>query len=107
MIFRKSTSRSIVVSGLLLLAFLALSVALRGAAPLAAQTGGSYDLTWWTVDGGGGQVSGGGYTLTGTVGQHDTGIASRDAYTLLGGFWGSGFVPSRLYLPLVLRNYEP
>ena len=32
-----------------------------------AQTAGGYDLTWWTVDGGGGTVSGGGYALMGTA----------------------------------------
>jgi hypothetical protein len=73
-----------------------------------AQTGGGYDLTWWTVDGGGGQVTGGGYTLTGTAGQPDAGTLSGDGYTLLSGFWGGG--PAYLfeiYLPLVLRDLAP
>jgi hypothetical protein len=33
-----------------------------------AQTGGPYELTWSTIDGGGGQSSGGPYVLTGTIG---------------------------------------
>jgi hypothetical protein len=47
-----------------------------------------YDLSWWTVDGGGGTVSGGSYTLAGTIGQPDAGILTGGDYTLGGGFWG-------------------
>ena len=37
-----------------------------------AQSGGSYDLSWWTVDGGGATFNtGGGYSLGGTAGQPD------------------------------------
>ena len=49
---------------------------------------GNYEISWHTIDGGGGQSSGGTYTLTGTIGQHD---ASREMqggeFTLSGGFW--------------------
>ena len=39
-----------------------------------AQTGGPYDLTWSTADGGGYTFSSGGnYTLGGTIGQPDAG----------------------------------
>ena len=60
------------------------------AGSVLAQSGGGYDLTWYTVDGGGGTVSGDGYSLTGTIGQPEPGaaLASGD-YTLLSGFWGS------------------
>jgi len=37
-----------------------------------AQTGGDYILTWSTIDGGGGQSSGGPYKLTGTIGQPES-----------------------------------
>ena len=66
-----------------------------------AQTGGGYDLTWYTVDGGGGTVSGGGYTLVGTAGQADAGEASGGGYVLMGGFWSGGAYA--VFLPLVLR----
>ncbi len=46
------------------------------------------DFSWNTVDGGGGQVSGGGYNLNGTVGQCDAGIMSGGGLELIGGFWG-------------------
>ena len=72
-------------------------VAVAGTA--LAQTGGGYDLTWSTVDGGGavvtgaraGQpdaglhVGGGGYTLSGTAGQPDAGLHVGGGFTLA--FW--------------------
>jgi len=66
-----------------------------------------YDLSWWTVDGGGGTASGGSYTLVGTIGQPDAGILTGGDYTLGGGFWGSGVAAARykVYLPLILCRY--
>ncbi len=55
-----------------------------------AQTGGPYQLTWSTIDGGGGRSSGGPYTLTGTIGQPDAAWSSGGQYELLGGFWPGG-----------------
>ena len=70
-----------------------------------AQSGGGYDLTWNTVDGGGYTFSeGGGYSLGGTVGQPDAGVLSGGGYTLAGGFWPGGAARYGIYLPLVLRN---
>jgi hypothetical protein len=67
-----------------------------------------YELSWHTVDGGGGTSSGGGYTLSGTAGQPDAGLLMGGEYRLGGGFWGGGAVvlaPGlEYYLPLVLRN---
>jgi hypothetical protein len=64
----------------------------------------SYDLSWWTVDGGGGTLAApGGYSLAGTAGQADAGSLAGEGYTLSGGFWvGAG--PYRIHLPLVLSN---
>ncbi len=47
------------------------------------------EITWYTIDGGGGTSSGGGFTLMGTVGQCDAGgpLAAGDL-VLVGGFWG-------------------
>jgi hypothetical protein len=74
--------------------------------PLAlAQTG--YDLSWWTVDGGGATLSiGGGYRLSGTAGQPDAGLLEGGGYVLGGGFWRGGEVSGHFYevfLPLVAR----
>ena len=64
-----------------------------------------YDLSWWTVDGGGGMDSAGaGYALGGTVGQADAGLLTgANGYALLGGFWGGAVWQYRVYLPLLLR----
>ncbi len=48
----------------------------------------AYDLSWWTVDGGGStSTTGGGYNLAGSIGQPDVGMSSADSYSLIGGFW--------------------
>jgi hypothetical protein len=54
-----------------------------------AQSGGGYDLSWSTIDGGGLTWStGGGFSLGGTSGQHDAQTpATGGSYTLQGGFW--------------------
>ncbi len=68
-----------------------------------AQVGGGYDLTWSTIDSGGGLVSGGTYTLDGTIGQSDAGSLSGGGYTLNGGFWGGTVASYRVYLPLMMK----
>lgn len=74
---------------------------------VAAQAGGQYDLTWNTIDGGGGQSTGGLYALDGTIGQPDVGQIGGGAYTLGGGFWGGGLandiLDKNVYLPIILR----
>ena len=64
------------------------------------------DLSWWTVDSGGGISGGGTYTLAGTIGQSEAGkLMSGGAYTLAGGFWGAGAeAGSKIYLPVVVRR---
>ncbi len=81
---------ALVLAGLLLPVALALAQA-------------SFQLDWWTVDAGGGQLQGGAYTLTGTLGQADAGEWSGGGYQLLGGFWGLVSTPQTLYLPAILR----
>ena len=46
-----------------------------------------YELNRSTIDGGGGQSSGGQYILTGTIGQPDAGYSYGGDYEVLGGFW--------------------
>jgi hypothetical protein len=71
---------------------------------VAAQGGGGYDLTWSTIDGGGGASEGGGYSLSGAIGQPDAGVLTGGGYTLIGGFWPGASGSYRIYLPLVLRG---
>jgi hypothetical protein len=75
--------------------------------PSASPLQSGYDLSWWTVDGGGGTwSSGGGYRLGATIGQPDAGDLSGGACNLCGGYWcGLETVLHRVYLPLVLRGY--
>jgi len=89
----------------LLAVVVALALLVCASAALARTEG--YDLSWWTVDGGGGASAGGGYTLAGTVGQANAGQLTGGSYTLTGGFWGAagGMVYNeKVYLPLVIRN---
>ena len=81
-----------------LLALILVSVVL--AAPQA------FDLSWWTVDGGGGSSEGGDYALSGSIGQPDTSpLMSGGDFTIVGGYWGGGalLAQNQLYLPIVTR----
>jgi hypothetical protein len=50
--------------------------------------GQSYSIDWSTIDGGGGTSTGGVYTVSGTIGQHDAGGPMAGGnYSLTGGFW--------------------
>jgi hypothetical protein len=53
-------------------------------APVQSQ---SYSIDWYTTDGGGGTSAGGVYSVSGTIGQPDTGSLSGGNYALEGGFW--------------------
>ncbi len=80
---------------------------LLSASVVLAQSGGGYDLSWYTIDGGGYTFStGGSYTLGGTIGQPDAGTLSDGSYTLAGGFWSGAPVKYRIYLPLMPKNHE-
>lgn len=87
-------------------AFLVLAVLLLLGSGALAQSGGGYDLTWWTADGGGQTFSaGGGYSLGGTIGQPDAGLLAGSGYHLSGGFWSGAAAVYDIYLPIVVRNY--
>ena len=62
-------------------------------APARAQMGPNLDLSWSTIDAGGGASTGGVFALTGTIAQPDAGVMSGGALELAGGFWGSGLPP--------------
>jgi hypothetical protein len=64
-------------SGALVLAF--------GLVTLHGQT---YSIDWYKVSGGGGASTGGVYSVSGTIGQHDAGGPMTGGnYSLTGGFW--------------------
>lgn len=85
-----------------LLILLALTTS-HSISPASAQSGGTYDLTWNTIDGGGATFStGGAYSLGGTIGQADAGTMNGGSYALNGGFW-VGLSNSLTYLPFIQR----
>jgi hypothetical protein len=48
----------------------------------------SYSIDWYKVSGGGGTSTGGVYSVSGTIGQHDAGgPMTGSSYSLAGGFW--------------------
>jgi hypothetical protein len=50
----------------------------------------NYSIDWYKVSGGGGTSSGGSYSVSGTIGQHDAtanGALTGGNYSLTGGFW--------------------
>ena len=48
----------------------------------------SYSIDWYKVSGGGGTSTGGTYSVSGTIGQHDAGgPLTGGNYSLTGGFW--------------------
>jgi hypothetical protein len=61
-----------------------------------------YTIDWYTIDGGGGTSSGGGYTLSGTIGQPDAGTLSGGNYVLEGGFWGGAFAVQQVGAPTLI-----
>ena len=52
-----------------------------------------FDLSWHTIDGGGGTATGGKLELFGTIGQPDVGaVMTGGTFELVGGFWAAGIV---------------
>ncbi len=95
--------RSTFVSGFVVTAIL---FSLLLAIDTSAQSSGSYDLSWNTIDGGGAMVSsGGGYELGSTIGQPDAGVLSGGGYTLAGGFWYGATATYKIFLPLMIKNF--
>lgn len=92
---------------LALVGALALASAVLARGPELLRLAGSYDLSWWTADGGGGASGGGDYTLGGTAGQPEAAPPlTQGTYTLAGGFWGGARIEYQINLPLALW-YNP
>ena len=100
---RMSTTTLVLMLGLVVV--VAVLAQTGSGASTAASTG--YDLSWWTVDGGGETgISGEAYTLLSTAGQPDAqGEVSGGEYTLLSGFWPGEEAVEIVYLPIVLKSY--
>ena len=66
------------------------NVALSGTGVESDSNGGNYEITWSTIDGGGGRSTGADFALVGTIGQPDAGEMSGGDYRVHGGFWPRG-----------------
>ena len=51
-----------------------------------------YEITWSTIDCGGGTSTGDDFALSGTIGQPDVGAIAGGDYKLFGGFWPGGTI---------------
>lgn len=78
-----------------LIAYIFAALLCATAAALAPDGSGDFDLSWHTIDGGGGSSAGGGFELAGTIAQHDAGqTMTGGKFTLTGGYWaGAGPAP--------------
>ena len=61
---------------------------------LAQSSGGNFEITRSTIDNGGGTSSGGQFSVTGTIGQHDASSqrSTGGSYSLAGGFWANATI---------------
>lgn len=67
-------------------------LAVAGLAGLA--TAQDIELSWWTIDGGGGAATGGAFAIEGTIGQPDASpTMSGGTFQLTGGFWAGVTTP--------------
>lgn len=57
----------------------------------------AFDLSWWSVDGGGAVTSDGTFSLTGAIGQPDVGGSYRAYFALDAGVWSVELEPAFFY----------
>ncbi|MGE0479518.1 MAG: hypothetical protein AB7Q17_03495 [Phycisphaerae bacterium] len=69
-----------------------------------------YSIDWYTIDGGGAMnTTGGAFSLSGTIGQHDAGGPMTGGnFSLTGGFWvvSSTLVPGDMNCDGVVNNFD-
>ena len=87
---------------LLLLIGIGTASAQRNSDPTLPQD--SYELSWYSIDGGGATLSeGGSYSLGGSIGQADAGAMSGGSYSLIGGFWAGVPANYSAFVPIAVR----
>ena len=89
----------------ILLAVIVISILVFASVPVFAQSA-NLEILWFSIDGGGStSSSGGGYSLSGTIGQPDAGVISGGNFTVQGGFWNTDSANNLLeiLLPVVVR----
>lgn len=83
---------------------LALGLMLQPTSSVQAQSGG-YAIAWYSIDGGGltAAIPASGYSVSGTIGQADTGTHTAASYALYDGFWPGIDPRYRGFTPIVQR----
>ncbi len=71
-----------------------IAIGLVATQPALAQ---DFDLSWHTIDGGGGTSSGADFVLAGTIGQPDAGALIGGDFELVGGFWPGAFIDAACF----------
>lgn len=67
----------------------------------------NYSIDWYKISGGGGTSTGGNYSVSGTIGQHDAGQQmSGGNYSLTGGFWALISVVQTAGLPNLIITHS-
>ena len=93
--------KSLLVSALVLLLVSALCVA-----GVSAQGSPNYDLSWFVIASGGGEMNSPTYGMKGTVGQFVAGDAESTNYALRSqGYWFAQEVLFIIYTPIIVRNW--
>ena len=66
---------------------------------LAQSSGGDFEITKSTIDSGGGTSSGGDFSMTGTIGQHDANWqpSTGEGFSVTGGFWVDAGVSDAIF----------
>ncbi|MCO6452236.1 MAG: hypothetical protein J5I90_15750 [Caldilineales bacterium] len=97
--------KTIIVRAIIILAVLSLASSI-----VFSQSGGSYELTWASIKGGGGEMTGGDYSLVSSIAQPEPGdTQSGGGYSLNGGVVDAGrsgqSTPggTKVYAPMILR----
>ena len=99
------TRKTIILQAIIILTVLSLASSI-----VFSQSGGGYELTWTSIDAGGGAMTGGAYSLVSSIGQPEVGTTQNGGgYSLNGGVvdaGSSGMTPAgeqRVLLPLLSR----
>jgi hypothetical protein len=74
-----------------------------GAVALAQTSGGIYDLSWRTLNGGG-TATGGNYTVQAAIGQPLAGTSSGASFSVSSGYFGGGAEKYKRFLPVLARD---
>ncbi len=100
--------RTMIILLMKLLILSGIVILIASVRPALTQISEAYELSWSTIDGGGGTVGGGEYLLGSTVGQVGNEALSGGDYDLSGGFMSGvtspGVAPmERLFLPVIVK----